>query len=121
MAAASTGGSITLPKPAFTDCDETSLKLHWDPLSSALAQYKITLQYKQVFLPWEQAKERDIIDASHILLKEADVVDLEPGTPYSVRLVAVNEQNGSKVIGPESVFDTKPVDCGPKRKKCTIC
>ena len=47
------------------------------------------------------------------------MVDLKPGTPYFVRL-AVEKCGGELEFGPETLFDTKPVDCTPKRKTCTI-
>jgi len=38
-----------------------------------------------------------------------------------VRFVLVSA-DGSTLAGPETVFDTKPVDCTPKtEKKCVIC
>jgi hypothetical protein len=107
-----------LPKPAFSSCDETSLKLHWDALPSTSVQYK--LQYKQAFQNWEQAQDRAITNAAEIVLTETDLVDLEPGTPYAVRLVAVSTINGDITCGPEVVFDTKPIDCTPKGKRCAI-
>jgi hypothetical protein len=53
---------------------------------------------------------------------KSDIVDLKPGTPYSVRLSAENGTNKmERENGPETVFDTKPVDCGPKgKKKCVV-
>lgn len=54
-----------------------------------------------------------------IVLTEADVVDLKPGTPYYVRL-AIEKKNGDIEFGPETVFDTKPIDCTPKGRKCII-
>ena len=45
----------------------------------------------------------------------------QPGNPYFVRFVLVNSADGSEHAGPETVFDTKPVDCTPKtEKKCVI-
>ena len=46
-------------------------------------------------------------------------MDLKPGTPYFVRL-AVEKISGELEYGPETVFDTKPIDCTPKRKTCEI-
>ncbi|RYH07752.1 hypothetical protein EON65_41485 [archaeon] len=114
--------SLALPKVQFTACDETSLKLHWDALPEVVTgeHYDLRLQYKQAMLPWEQAKECSLAKSTHVLLTEADVVDLEPGTPYSLRLMAKNTQDGSTLLGPEVVFDTKPIDCTPKRKRCVI-
>eukprot|EP01031_Cornospumella_fuschlensis_P028164 gene28164-34009_t len=114
--------SLALPKLQFTACDETSLKLHWDALPGVVAgaDYDLKLQYKQAMLSWEQAKECSIAKGSQVVLTEADVVDLEPGTPYSLRLVARNTQDSSVLLGPEVIFDTKPIDCTPKRKRCVI-
>lgn len=48
-----------------------------------------------------------------------DIVDLDPGTPYFVRLVLLQETEIVET-GPETVFDTKPIDCTPKKKTCSI-
>lgn len=113
--------SLVLPKPVFDSCDETSLKLKWGNLDTAGLR-QLRLQYKDVHLPWEQAKFVSISldNPSEVNLTAFDVVDLEPGTPYSVRL-AVVYQTGEEQFGPETVFDTKPIDCTPKQKKCVIC
>mgnify|MGYP005991826861 CR=1 FL=1 len=110
----------TLPKPLFASCDETSLKLKWDLIDvSTLSQ--LSLQYKEIFETWEQAKDCPIpIDSVEgAKLSEADVVDLKPGTPYYVRLSAMGK-DGEAQVGPETVFDTKPIDCTPKNRKCII-
>jgi hypothetical protein len=112
--------SISLPKPAFLSCDETSLKLKWEVIDHSLLT-SLALQYKEVFETWEQAKDCPIPVNSPdgAQLSSADVVDLKPGTPYYVRLVAVTK-DGTSVQGPETVFDTQPIDCTPKTRKCTI-
>lgn len=112
--------SESLPKPAFKNCDETSLSLQWSPLTPD-PNYRVTLQFKKVFQPWEEMKEKEVSHAAEISLRETDIVDLEPGTPYSVRLAAYNLLDGAVRPGPEVVFDTKPVDCTPKRKRCVVC
>ncbi len=125
---------LTIPKPVFKTCDETSLKLTWDNDSFVNAlkqteqanQYAIVLQYKEVHEQWDKAKDFAISSSGEgvtleIVLKEADLVDLKPGTPYFVRLALVNKADKNNVIlGPETVFDTKPVDCTPKKKTCCI-
>jgi len=117
--------SDIIPKPSYKACDETSLKLFWDSavFSKALesSNYDVKLQYKEVHETWEQAKELPgSIKSSEVTITEADVVDLNPGTPYFVRLAVYNRDDGSVSFGPETVFDTKPVNCVPKRKKCII-
>lgn len=111
---------LKLPKPAFASCDETSLKLKWDGIDVTVLT-SLALQYKEVHETWEEAKDIPISnDSSHgTKLNEADVVDLKPGTPYFVRLVATSK-DGQSVVGPETVFDTKPIDCTPKKKSCVI-
>ncbi len=113
--------SVALPKPSFASCDETSLKLKWNTidLSSLVG---LSLQYKEIFETWDQAKDCVIpIDSAQgAKLSEADVVDLKPGTPYYVRLAAV-DKDGAKHFGPDTVFDTQPIDCTPKNRKCTVC
>lgn len=111
--------SIRLPKPAFSACDETSLKLKWEAIEYQLLN-SLSLQYKEVFETWEQAKDCPIPvnSADGAQLSSTDVVDLKPGTPYQVRLVAVTKE-GTTISGPDTVFDTQPIDCTPKRK-CVI-
>lgn len=117
----------SIPKPRFVDCDETSLTVKFSDGPSATnfppPGKKIFLEYKEPPVPWEEAGSV-LLNASGVI-KEQDVqeiANLKPGTPYFVRLLLVDEQAGDKEYGPETVFDTKPVDCGPKGKKkgCTI-
>lgn len=116
---------MNIPKPSFHSCDETSLKLNWDakPFQGLSGdQYQIKLQYKEVHENWEQCKDFFVPSnqIAQITLTEADIVDLKPGTPYYVRIAVVNLASGEVTVGPETVFDTKPVDCTPKKKKCII-
>jgi hypothetical protein len=110
----------SIPKPLFVDCDETSLQIKfagWQPPENSI----VHLEYKEPPVPWEEAGSVRVNSSG--VIKEQDVqeiVNLKPGTPYFVRLV-VTDANGAKEYGPETVFDTRPVDCGPKGKKsCTI-
>ena len=111
-----------LPKPEFNDCSETSLILKWSPID--LNGRALYLQYKEAHLSWNEAVEIKVPLSSNntISLQSTDIVDLKPGTPYSVRLSAENGTNKmERENGPETVFDTKPVDCGPKgKKKCVV-
>jgi hypothetical protein len=73
--------------------------------------------------PWESAIEVPVeqaIDGRSVSVSseaiKGQIVDLEPGTPYSIRFV-ISEGNNLKIFGPETVFDTKPIGCGPKKKK----
>lgn len=114
--------ALALPKPSFASCDETSLKLKWDVIDTSVVA-TLALQYKEIHETWEQAKDYEVaVDgaaATGASLTEAAVVDLKPGTPYYVRLCAVTK-DGQKTVGPETVFDTKPIDCTPKSRKCVI-
>ncbi len=126
--------SNQIPKPVFKTCDETSLKLTWDhaALTQALQStgnadnFEVRVQYKEVHEGWEKAKDYSIPASCQdgvileLLLKEADLVDLKPGTPYFVRLVVLKKDDNNLVLGPETVFDTKPIDCTPKKKTCII-
>lgn len=118
--------STVLPKLSFENCDETSLTLKWDanivtPLLTGPQHYHLTIQYKEIHETWEQARQYSApVDQSELNLTHADIVDLKPGTPYFVRLALHNNQNGTVLLGPETVFDTRPVDCTPKRKRCII-
>eukprot|EP01038_Epipyxis_sp_PR26KG_P005814 gene5814-8020_t len=128
---------MNIPKPKFIKCDETSLGITWDAIdipSNLGIKYNIKLQYKEAFENWDEVKERDVTNnddqdgkgVNGITLKEADLIDLKPGTAYSIRL-AIEEINSkeseSKSVwhyGAETVFDTKPIDCTPKKKNCII-
>lgn len=112
--------SAVLPKPIFHSCDETSLKLRWDIVDVSNVS-ELKLQYKEMHESWDEAKEYEVaLDSpGEANLSEADVVDLKPGTPYFVRLMALGKDE-IRLYGPETVFDTKPIDCTPKRR-CIIC
>ena len=114
--------TLTLPKPLFDTCDETSLRLKWSKINITSNILEIKLQYKEIHELWEQSKECKISidnDNEGVVLTETDVVDLIPGTPYYVRLIAITNDNNI-ITGPDTVFDTKPIDCTPKQKKCII-
>ncbi len=53
-----------------------------------------------------------------------DIVDLEPAMMYFVRLATLHSDGSSSAVlsrlGPEVVFDTKPINCAPKTKSCLI-
>ena len=107
--------SATLPKPAFQACDETSITLKCD--YTEVNGEELFIQYKEPHQDWSVASFTKVKHDKSLTL--ADVVDLKPGTPYFVRL-AIKKNDGSYVFGPETVFDTKPIDCGPKGKKSCI-
>jgi hypothetical protein len=67
---------------------------------------------------WSSAIEISVKNQDSISL--ADIVDLEPGTAYFVRLM-VKRVDGSVEYGKETVFDTKPIDCTPKKETCIVC
>lgn len=124
----------SIPKPAFDSCDETSLKVKW-PAFSISENRGLFLQYKEIHEGWTDARSISIPssgevttrissfsipkDQQTVTLTAADVVDLKPGTPYYLRL-AVESSSGELLCGPETVFDTKPIDCTPKSKKCIL-
>jgi hypothetical protein len=108
--------TVTIPKPQFASCDETSLKfrINYTPKGDE----SLALQYKEPHADWAAASEVAITNDE---VKIADVVDLKPGTPYFVRVVVINTVTGERKFGPETVFDTKPIDCTPKgKRKCVI-
>jgi len=120
--------SIKIPVPVFVSCDETSLKVRVvEPKEGAgpsdafpPAGYTLKLECKEMHQEWSDAK-RIAVDDNNTFNGE-DIGDLEPGNPYFVRFVLVSASDGSVSVGPETVFDTKPVDCTPKtEKKCVIC
>ena len=92
---------MLLPKPEFNDCSETSLILKWAPIE--INGRSLYLQYKEAHLSWNEAFEIKVPSSSNseISLQSTDIVDLKPGTPYSVRLSIENgslRENGPEVI-----------------------
>jgi len=116
--------ATSLPKPVFVSCDETSLTLKCvDPTTAgrnwAPPDCNLFLEFKEPPEDWSKAGSL-ALDAATGEIDAQEIVDLKPGTPYFVRIVAKHRSNGQVIEGPETVFDTKPVDCTPKKKKCTI-
>jgi hypothetical protein len=107
--------STTIPKPMFKTCDETSLTLGWPQFDYGSGA--VRLQYKKHYEEWDKCHDVEVAGGANEV-QVVDVIDLEPGTPYFVRLVVVNDVDVSE--GPACVFDTKPIDCTPKRKTCQI-
>lgn len=125
---------VVLPKPTFEACDETSIRIKWDPVTLSNSNNKLKLQYMMAYLEWDKAVIVDVTSGSNnvdnsssssvgnseYIVNVASMVDLEPGTPYYIRLVEVDSTNAIVNVGKETVLDTKPIDCTPKRKTCTI-
>jgi hypothetical protein len=126
----------SIPKPSFKTCDETSLTLSWPEFdsknkdirsftsSSAVFSFLIffRFEYKKYGEEWHSAKSVKI-DKGSSEVKIVDIIDLDPGTPYFVRLVLCGEDESSedsREEGPECVFDTKPIDCTPKKNTCAV-
>jgi len=115
---------MPLPKPLFASADETSLSLKWDRVDVSTSANVIKLQYKEHHESWTEARGVPVENnESSVKVTAGDVNDLKPGTPYYVRLVLCSPAGDIVETGPETVFDTKPVDCGPKGKsgKCVVC
>lgn len=117
---------MSIPRPRFISCDETSLKLNIEykpPIGTT-----IILQYKEPPENWSAAREipvpiarkASVPSSSIVTILTSELVDLKPGSAYFVRVGCRNNSTGTVEYGTESVFDTKPIDCGPKRKKCSI-
>ena len=110
---------MSIPKPKFVSCDETSLKISVDyapPVGTSM-----TMQYKEPYEAWPAAREIPFPSSSGVIsLSVSELVDLKPGSAYFVRVACRNQSTGDVEYGIEAVFDTKPIDCTPKRKKCTI-
>ena len=113
---------MKIPKPSFHSCDETSLSLKWDEIDCNLKEHQIKLQYKEPHQDWSNGKDITITTSTSLTLTDADVIGLNPGTPYCIRLMVINLSTNKAEYGPEIVFDTKPIDCGPKGKSsgCVI-
>jgi hypothetical protein len=117
----------SIPAPEFLSGDETSMKLSWKNFSPTESNHKVFLQFKIPQVNWEKALEIPVLldDSSNIVSIDknslaGEIVDLEPGTPYCVRFVKISE-NGIRTYGKETVFDTKPIGCGPKKKSSSSC
>lgn len=111
--------SMSIPKPKFISCDETSLKFGIDYTPAAGTSLK--LQYKEPHEAWSAAREVAVPSSlPQVSIAISEVVDLKPGTAYFVRIACFNKASNVVEYGTESVFDTKPIDCTPKRKKCAI-
>ena len=110
---------MPIPKPKFVSCDETSLKIRIEYVSDVGTSLK--LQYKEPHEVWTAAKEVNISSSSgDISIATSELIDLKPGTAYFVRIACRNKATNVVEYGNEAVFDTKPIDCTPKRKKCSI-
>jgi hypothetical protein len=108
---------MSIPKPSLSDVDETSLTLGWTPFTIPPACVA-HLQYKLPHEEWNQSKFVEITGSEVKITSQ--VADLTPGTPYCVRIVTVNSSGGIENAGPETVFDTAPINCTPKEKKCIV-
>lgn len=99
---------------SLVEVEETSFTLSWSP--SINSGEKVQIEYKTPYDDWADAK---VIDATGqgeaIIPDQVAILNLEPGTPYIVRLKVGNTR------GPETVFDTMPVGCTPKHKKKKKC
>jgi len=113
--------SESLPKPVLKDVDETSLTLSWEGFTVP-ANRTIKIQYKLPQQSWDDAKSMNSggCGTEVTVTENSEVADLEPGTPYFVRLVLVDSNDEIQETGPETVFDTAPINCTPKEKKCVI-
>lgn len=108
--------SVKIPKPIYKACDETSITISWPPFN--YENSKLGVQYKEPHVEWSDAKVMDI-EQGTTELTVFEFADLKPGTPYFVRLI-VKSDTGDVKIGPETVIDTKPIDCTPKKKTCLV-
>lgn len=59
---------LTIPKPAFDSCDETSLKLKWGPFDTSTVKL-IRLQYKEVHEVWDVARDIIVSNSGRIFEK----------------------------------------------------
>ena len=116
-----------LSKPEFKSCDETSLslKLNLSTLDGIQGDNQLRLQYKLPQEQWTAAKHvivnTDMGTDGSVNISNIEVDDLNPGTPYCIRLAYFNKRTDELIeAGPEIVFDTSPVDCTPKKKSCII-
>ena len=111
--------TIPIPKPEFVSCNETSIKVKIHCVCGSGKVLK--LQCKEQHLAWPLAKEMMISSSSSPdpITTTLEIVDLTPGTAYFLRIGRRDVKTSGTEVGDEIVFDTKPVDCGPK-KGCSI-
>ena len=119
--------TMNIPMPVFVSCDETSLKVKVIESQAGDAPnesfppkgFKLKLECKETHQEWTEARRIEVDEQN--TFNGEDIGDLEPGNPYFIRFVLISDVDGSVQCGPETVFDTKPVDCTPKtEKKCII-
>ena len=97
-----------VPKPKFVSADETSLKLEIKIDGLVPKGSTAKLQYKEPREDWDRARE---VTAK---VPMTEIVDLKPGTPYYIRIAFIGS-NGAAEFGDDAVFDTRPIECGPRR------
>ena len=107
-----------IPKPVLKKWDETSLTLEISGFSWDENIETLYLEFKEPPVSWSDAKSVTVQAESGTVKYETEILDLKPGTPYFVRFCL--KRGEEKTYGPDAVFDTLPVDCTPKRKKCSI-
>lgn len=114
---------MDLPVPYLLEVDETSicLALKPPPTEGITSSGELFLEYKLPHQDWSKGASVPVEIPAHGKDSRATVLvaDLLPGTPYIVRL-AHRSFSGQTSYGEEIVFDTAPVDCTPKRKKCNV-
>ena len=114
---------MELPEPYLLEVDETSISLSLKPPPSLelASSGNLHLEYKLPHQDWSKGASVQVEVAASGKESRATVLlaDLLPGTPYVVRLVH-QTPSGQTSYGAEIVFDTAPVDCTPKKKKCSV-
>lgn len=101
---------MSIPQPEFVSCTETTIRVK---VKCVCGEGKVLkLQCKERHEAWPLAKELTVVRGT------VEVIDLKPGTPYFLRIASRDILSNGTDVGPEVVFDTKPVDCGKGR--CSI-
>ena len=97
---------------------QTIVELEFSPYDSS-DSYELC--YKVYQQTWEQQRAKAI---GKDLLKGASVQvaieELEPGTTYCFRLLAIASDGSKGEPGPELIIDTEAISCTPKRRRCVI-
>jgi hypothetical protein len=98
-----------LPTLHLESCEETSIYLTWD-------KEQLGNNAANAVLEWKLALQSDWSNVTQVKpdesLGSAEIMGLEPGTPYSFRLRLGGEE------GPAATFDTMPMGCTPKERSC---
>eukprot|EP00559_Dactyliosolen_fragilissimus_P008631 CAMPEP_0184871810 /NCGR_PEP_ID=MMETSP0580-20130426/40933_1 /TAXON_ID=1118495 /ORGANISM="Dactyliosolen fragilissimus" /LENGTH=109 /DNA_ID=CAMNT_0027374521 /DNA_START=838 /DNA_END=1170 /DNA_ORIENTATION=- len=103
------------PKLTFINAQETLITVEFT-FNPSIESY--VLNWKEYAQSWENSSYKVVpnVQNSSGPVQVDTFADLNPGTPYCLRLT-VGEGG---VPGPEIIVDTEAVSCAPKRQACCV-